>query len=93
MNRKLHNTLTALLASSSLLVLGLVAGRPVATTPSPTTPAIASIAAIEEQAAADAATDAVDAGKRTEPSASQRHGLRGKRHSVAMPFFSFTPRG
>ena len=138
MNRKLHNTVTALFATTGLLVLGLMAANPVAQVPSPFAPQaeVASAAAaktryqqdaakrIEARAAemearlaktkdksqalgeiagfaAEAATlaaiaaafdqaDALDATPVAEIAKPHRtHG----RQSVAMPFFSFAPRG
>jgi len=147
MNRKLHNTATALFATSGLLVLSLVASRPM---PSPETlvaPAVvhaevrdaagagqvaanivrgrraaeaaahieahaaqlqARLAASKDHAeamgeivgfAAEAATlatiaaafDEAAAIEPAEPVAKVRK--RGGRQSVAMPFFSFAPRG
>ena len=138
MNRKLHNTVTALFATTGLLVLGLMAANPVMQAPSPFAPqaevASAAIAKtryqqdvakrIEARAAqmearlaktkdksqalgeiagfaAEAATiaaiaaafdqaDALDATPAAEVAKPLRtHG----RQSVAMPFFSFAPRG
>ncbi len=84
MNRKLHNTTMALIASSSLFVLGLLAGSP------------APELSIAEAAGFDAdkavAAEALDAG--LEPSdAHTRQHARRTRQSVSMPFFSFAPRG
>ncbi|MES2858676.1 MAG: hypothetical protein V4704_05800 [Pseudomonadota bacterium] len=91
MNRKLHNTLMAIIASSSLLTLGLIAGAPVMPTlhagVDPT-----AIATIEEVTALpDAAIDDVEPAANT-PRSSVRT-VRGNRQSVSMPFFSFVPRG
>ena len=133
MNRKLHNTVTALAATTGLLVLGLMAAHP--TVPAPTTfdaemarverTRNATLAAerIEARAkllearlaettttsdklgeiagfAAEAATiaaiaaafdqaEAIDAN--VEPAKPARK--RASRATVAMPYFSFAPRG
>ena len=71
MNRKLHNTVMAMIASSSLFVLGLL-------TAGPASPA--------EGVASQDRTGKVVATPR-------RHLRRTHRQSVAMPFFSFAPRG
>ena len=91
MNRKLHNTLMAVIASSSLLTLGLIAGSPVM--PSLHGPADPSAFAAQEDAPAlpDAATqDGKSASAAGRPHA---RAARGNRQSVSMPFFSFFPRG
>ena len=87
MNRKLHNTVMALIASSSLFVLGLLTS----------TPAIPSLAPAHATATAafDAdnavAVEAVDGG--VERAEAPRRHARRTRQSIAMPFFSFAPRG
>jgi len=86
MNRKLHNTLMAVIASSSLLTLGLIAGTPAM----PTLDAIVAshaVASFEETPAVPNA-----AAEPGEPSGPTRV-VRGNRQSVSMPFFSFVPRG
>ena len=147
MNRKLHNTVTALFATSGLLVLSLIAARPL-----PTQETLVAPAAVHAElrdsdvAAAEAAKargrHAAEAAKRIEARAAQlearlaatkNHGeaigeivgfaaeaatlaavatafdeaqasepaapvvkvpkRAGGRQSVAMPFFSFAPRG
>ena len=87
MIRKLHNTLIGLVASSCLLLVGLLMAVPATPGSAPVgiTPSLADLDAAEPvladaQPQADAAT----------PPA--RHARRG-RQSVAMPFFSFAPRG
>jgi len=57
MNRKLHNTVTALFATTGLLVLGLMAANPVAQAPSPFAPQaeVASAAAAKTRYQQDAA--------------------------------------
>lgn len=88
MNRKLHNTLMAIIASSSLLTLGLIAGTPVM--PSlHANPGQTAIATVDEVPAA-ATSDGKAALKI--PRGPTR-AARGSRHSVSMPFFSFVPRG
>jgi hypothetical protein len=105
MNRKLHNTTSALLASAGLLVLALVAGSPA---PAPSaaesfagsveaTPAAAGLVLASEAATmavlaealdpADASAAGGDAGSVAPRKPRRRH------QSVAMPFFSFAPRG
>jgi len=93
MNRKLHNTTMALIASSSLFVLGLLIGVPTAPT--------------QESASAQAATFDADravavehvddqAGQARQSDAAQHphpHVRRAQRQSLSMPFFSFAPRG
>lgn len=80
MNRKLHNTASALMVAGTLLVLALLAQAPddtSAQTPSPAAVAVTSTALV--------VADSL-------PSA--RSGRASHvRHSVAMPFFSFAPRG
>lgn len=83
MNRKLHNTTMAMLASSSLFVLGLLAA-------SPADPALSSAPAPAMAAAIDidhaVAVETVEASP-------HRHARRARQQTVAMPFFSFAPRG
>jgi hypothetical protein len=114
MNRKLHNTVTALFATSGLLALSLMAANPlpqeVALKPAPTTQLArleAATARLETQArnlaglGAEAATlaavaEAIDqaevAKAEAAPARPARRSHRG-RQSVAMPFFSFFPKG
>ncbi len=90
MNRKLHNTVMAMIASSSLFVLGLLTASP-AVPALATTPPSAAIASLDADKAR--ASDALD-GKADQAEASPRRQLRRPRQqSVAMPFFSFAPRG
>jgi uncharacterized lipoprotein YbaY len=86
MNRRLHNTASALLVSGTLFVLALVAqASDGAFAPRP-----APVAA----AAASAALAAPDAALAEEPDAGAASGRVSRiRHSVALPFFSFAPRG
>ena len=91
MSRKLHNTLMAVIASSSLLALGLIAGTPVM-------PSLHGGVAPSVLAALDQVPAATDTSReRTESTAPdprrQTPAVRGNRQSVSMPFFSFVPRG
>lgn len=90
MNRKLHNTTMALIASSSLFVLGLLTATPVdpALAPVPSTVASATFDA-DHAVAAESADGHVDRAEATP----RRHVRRTRRQSVAMPFYSFAPRG
>ncbi len=87
MTRKLHNTLMAMIASSCLLAVGIIAGSPVA--PEMNAASSTSMyASIETQA--DIAADAIvqaDAVPMPKVRAVQH-----RRQSLAMPFFSFAPR-
>lgn len=137
MNRKLHNTVAALLATTGMLVLALIAASPMPLQPDATpAPAFAQAAAnkadrveaaarnIEARAkllesrltktteaadavaqvaafAAEAATLAVlaetfDGGSAqvaSVPEPTKHTPIRRSRQSVAMPYFSFAPRG
>jgi len=87
MNRKLHNTVMAMIASSSLFVLGLLTAGPAspAFAPAPASATLASTTQADGVASHDR-TGKVEATPR-------RHLRRTHRQSVAMPFFSFAPRG
>jgi hypothetical protein len=80
----------AMIASSSLFVLGLLTASPVVPAYAPLTPS-AAVASLDagDVPAADAVADDV------EPAAPapRRHARRSRQQSVAMPFFSFAPRG
>ena len=137
MNRKLHNTVAALLATTGMLVLALIAASPMPLQPSAPVPALAEAATakaarteaaarhIEARAkllesrltktteaadavaqvaafAAEAATVAVLAEAFDDGSAKAANvptpvkralPVRRSRQSVAMPYFSFAPRG
>ena len=85
MNRKLHNSLMAVISSAALLIAGLLAATPV----EPVTGAAAGsqLAIVADSPAAAPAAETA--------SASSRDTLRParmSRHSVQMPFFSFAPR-
>ncbi len=85
MTRKLHNTLMAAIASSSLLVVGIIASSPVAPTAEATSTA-GMLAAIDTQAESTAdASDQAEAAPTRKP-------VRYRRQSLAMPFYSFAPR-
>ncbi len=92
MTRKLHNTLMAVIASSSLLAIGLIAGAPVVPDmdASTSTDVLVSIAADQRmfsEVLPDTAAqpEALPSG----PSRATRH----SRQALAMPFYSFAPRG
>ncbi len=87
MNRKLHNTTMALIASSSLFVLGLLAATPALS------PAPASVVAASFDADEAIAAEAVESDAEATPTAPRRQARNARRQSVAMPFFSFAPRG
>ncbi len=88
MNRKLHNTTMALIASSSLFVLGLMTASPAVPALAPAQAAAASFDA-DHAVAAEAVDDTVEQPEATP----RRHVRRARQQSVAMPFFSFAPRG
>ena len=90
MNRKLHNTTMALIASSSLFVLGLLTASPVVTA---LAPAQATAAAASFDADDAVAAEALDESVEQAEAAPRRHVRRARQQSVAMPFFSFAPRG
>ena len=91
MNRKLHNTTMALIASSSLFLLGLLGSSPAAElAPSSGMATVASPAFDAEHAVAAEAVDETVEQVETSP---RRHVRRARQQSVAMPFFSFAPRG
>jgi hypothetical protein len=80
MNRKLHHTLKALLATAGVFGVLLLAAGPVSQTPRPVAPLLA-------LGALPAAAVAIDA---TAPAgASERRHLRHSRALLAMPYFSF----
>jgi hypothetical protein len=86
MNRKLHNTASALMVPGTLLLLALVASASDGATRTPADPAAVSVAS----AALITPGVADDGG-----AAPTRKTARASRirHSVAMPFFSFASRG
>ena len=92
MNRKLHNTTMALIASSSLFVLGLLTATPAVTSDAP-----AAVIAASEATSFDADRAIVDEatgdGVEHAEAGPRRHVRRVHQQSVAMPFFSFAPRG
>ena len=87
MTRKLHNTLMATIASSGLLVVGLIASTPVAPELNTRT-ATSVIASLDAQAGM--ASDAID--QADAPARQLVRYTRHSRQSLAMPFFSFAPR-
>ncbi len=90
MNRKLHNTTLALIASSSMFVLGLLIATP---TGPALPPAPASVVAASFDADHAVAAEAVDESVERAEATPRQQIRRGRRQSVAMPFFSFAPRG
>lgn len=91
MTRKLHNTLMAIIASSSLLAVGLIAGTPVAPSPHGTV-ANASVDPLDEAPPMPDSASSANEASSTLPTSSTR-GARSSGQSVSMPFFSFVPRG
>ena len=90
MNRKLHNTVMAMLASSCLLVLGLLTASPLVA-PSPATlDAATAVAALD---AGESLGNAIYTEVESAKPSPRRHVRRARQQSVAMPFFSFAPRG
>lgn len=87
MNRKLHNSLMAVVSSSALLVVGLLAAVPAQQS---LVPPPANVVVI-----ADAATNDADALRDPAESTIEapRRQARFRGQSVQMPFFSFVPRG
>ena len=120
MNRKLHNTVTALFATSGLLALSLMAAQPqVAVKPAPAAqlaeattagletqvrnldrklrpdPAIGLVGVSAQAAALAAVAEAIDQAEvaKTEAAPARPTRRHRGRQSVAMPFFSFFPKG
>jgi hypothetical protein len=87
MNRKLHNTVMALIASSSLFVLGLLTASPALS------PAPAHAVATAFDADHAVAAEVVDHDAKADQASPRRQIRRPRQQSVAMPFFSFAPRG
>ena len=94
MNRKLHNTLSALTASGALLVVSLIVAAPVPGQAD--THAAASLAA-ELGAAGTLAHALGSAAETLESGTADESRPAGastpKRQTLVMPFFSFLPRG
>lgn len=81
MNRKLHNTASALMVPGTLLLLALMA-------------LAHSRGTVDAAASAGATATAAGATATAELPARPFAGRAGRvRHSVALPFFSFAPRG
>jgi hypothetical protein len=87
MNRKLHNTVMALIASTSLFMLGLLTATPVLS------PAPAGSATTTFDAGQSVVTQAADGSAVRAQASPRRPPRRARQHTVAMPFFSFAPRG
>ena len=99
MTRKRHNTVSALLASTALLVVSLMAASP-ATPPVPATglavvalPAGADATAVRIAVLAPEATPAAVDGTAVSHGSGSAAPRRRHRQSVAMPYFSFAPQG
>ena len=87
MTRKLHNTLMAAIASSSLLVVGIIASSPVAQEIGTTSTASVLVSLGAQTGITASAID------QTEAAPLQRaRAVRHRRQSLAMPFYSFAPR-
>jgi len=87
MNRKLHNSLMAVVSSSALLVVGLLAAVPAQQSLVPQSmiaQAIAEAAPAENIPLVDQVDGSTEAPRRQ---------ARFRGQSVQMPFFSFVPRG
>ena len=86
MNRKLHNSLMAVVSSSALLVVGLLAAVPAQQSliPQPVIAlAIAEAAPVDDAPRVDQSKGSIEA---------PRPHARSRGQSVQMPFFSFVPR-
>lgn len=88
MNRKLHNTLSALLASGALLVVGLIVAAPAVPTPGDELAGTSALAAALETAASGIEDATENASSR-----STRTNAPNQRQILVMPYFSFVPRG
>ena len=86
MNRKLHNSLMAVVSSSALLVVGLLAAVPAQQSLVPQSMIAHAIA--EAAPADDTLGDEADS-----TTEAPRRQVRFRGQSVQMPFFSFVPRG
>ena len=86
MNRKLHNSLMAVISSSALLVVGLLAAVPAQQSLVP--PPMITLASAEA-VPADVSLLADEDDRTTE---APRRQARFRGQSVQMPFFSFVPR-
>ena len=87
MTRKLHNTLMATIASSSLLVAGIMAGSRAA--PEFDTASTASVL-VSLDAQGEMVANSIEQ-KEAAP-IKQARAVRHRRQSLAMPFYSFAPR-
>ena len=98
MNRKLHNTLSALTASGALLVVSLIIAAPM---PGQSIrPVFASTAPAAELTAAHVLVDAIETAAvqtiesgSAETPRSTGTTTRNRRQTIVMPYFSFLPRG
>ncbi|MGV8922879.1 MAG: hypothetical protein ACOH1L_05970 [Thermomonas sp.] len=90
MTRKLHNTLMATIASSSLLVAGIMAGSRAA--PEFDTASTASTASVLVSLDAQVEMVANSIEQKEAAPIKQARAVRHRRQSLAMPFYSFAPR-
>ncbi|MGQ4659225.1 hypothetical protein [Lysobacter sp. F6437] len=95
MNRKLHNTLSALTASGALLVVSLIVAAPV---PGHADARAAASLAVELDAAGTLAQALETAAQTLESGGADESRPAGastpnRRQTLVMPFFSFLPRG
>lgn len=97
MNRHLHNTLSALLASGSLLVLGLIAAAPLAPPPVGSLPGQSLAAAVltAEVASANGLVSVMGqaAGSALDARPQNSNVRNYRRQALVMPYLSFVPRG
>ncbi len=108
MNRHLHNTLSALLASGSLLVLGLIAAAPLVPSQDarlPTQSLASDIRSIDTMASAAVLTAEVAsanglvsamgqaAGTALDATPRNKNAQNYRRQALVMPYLSFVPRG
>jgi len=87
MNRKLHTSLMALVASCGLLAVGLMAAAPAS--PTLHAPDGAELVRLDARVDPQVAGSALLSDRERAPKRTLRRG----RPSVSMPFFSFAPRG
>ncbi|MGH8085146.1 MAG: hypothetical protein ACREPV_07700 [Lysobacter sp.] len=99
MNRKLHNTLSALTASGALLVVSLIAAAPMSgpnaapafTGATPIATELSTAQALVD-AIGTAAAQTIETGS-TEIPRSTGTSTHNRRQTLVMPYFSFLPRG
>lgn len=91
MNRKLHNTVIALSASFGLLLLTLGTAKVPTTPPGAMSAPELQVAITQAMQDAEQATESASAAASAAKSALES--VRRSRRSMAMPYFSFAPRG